>query len=567
MADIIDLEVIRSIKNEAGSNVSNTEEKSIPKSGLKRLQERLNFDENKVISFAHSIDALIQKRQSKFEEYERYYYTGTNESSPLALKRLYGELNFIKSLIFTPDRLIIKPIVVEELTPLQRSLLELLVKRVKDNFYTFFRLDREINEAVLQALIYGYAPIKVFYYGDGVLYKTISPYNFGVLYESLDIDDRQQVILHKTYLTREKILVDFGIDIDKELALRESIKNVKQTSSLEIWPISSQKGVFYSEPDVDTWYNPENGAELYPIWEIYLNEFYYLGTKKDVWHRIVYLPQIRKIIFTEPQKTYRHPFFIIRAHRLLNSVYGLSLIELLKEVQEQRIKCLQEIERLTALRTHPPFIINSGQVNVNTIEEDIKKLVTPNGYVIIPDPNSRIDKFIPETGLQELYTKLDYWNNQVKYISGLFEIVMGETVKAPKGTGEILATFASSIFRDLSHEIQTTLEQIFTFTAHLFMLYCDEKFKIEDKQYTFGDFPFFVRFEIESHSGSPIKLRETKELILFLFKMGSIPADIIFKVFDLPFYDEYKTYQKMLAETQLLKDIKQQKKKKEEETE
>lgn len=504
----------------------------------------MNDFSTKLIYFAEKIKSLIDKKSSRFEQYEKFYYKGSNVYAPIALKRLHGEINIIKSLIFTPERLIIRPIVVEDLTPLQKTFLDKIWQRVQDNFYTFFRLDKEIKEAVLQALIYGYCPVKVFWYGDGVLYKIIPVYNFGVLYESLDLEDRQQIILHISYMTKEKIKKEFDVDLEKVIAEIEMAKPKKEAKIMEIINITKEKALLEKEliTEEEFWIS-ENGEPLYQIWEIYFNELYYLDGK-DRWHKIIYLPLTRQIIAQTPLSTYRHPFFIIRAIPLLHSIYGLSIVELIKDIQMQRIKCLSQIEELTELRTHPPFVVASQAVSKETIQEELAELHTPRGTLIIQDPNAQVKEHPPATGLSELYTKLDYWNEQLKFTTGLFEIIMGEAVKGGRATGEILATFASSIFRDMAHEIQSTLEQIFTFTAELFKLYCKDDIIIENHRYKFADFPYFVRFEIEGYSASPIKMRETKEIMLALYKMGDIPADILFKVFSLPFYEEYKEFQK-----------------------
>lgn len=504
----------------------------------------------KIINYAHNIKGLIDKKKERFKNYEKFYYLGNDTYAPITLKRLFGELNIIRALIFTPERLVIKPIVTEELTPIQKKLLDRLVDRVQDNFYSFFRLDREIKEAILQALIYGYCPIKVFYYGDGVLYKIVPVYNFGVLYESLDLEDRQQVILHITHLTKEKIQKDYNIDIEKIIA--EEVSTKKETAHLKIYALTKEYGMLTYSPSEEEFWEPDNAEKLYPIWEIYLNEMYHFGTGQDIWHRFVYIPTLNSIIAQQKLLTYHHPFFVIRTLPLPRNIYGLSLVELIKDIQKQRIKCLNDIEELTELRTHPPFVITSQAVSKDTIKEDVEELVSPGGILVVQDPQANIQNFPPATGLQELYTKLDYWNEQVKFVSGLFEIIMGETIKGARGMGEILATFASSIFRDMAHEIQTTLEQIFTYTANLFKLYSKEDIIIDGQRFRFADFPYFVRFEIESYSASPIKLREVKELMLLLYKMGDIPADILFKVFNLPFYDEYKDFQKTKAEVQVL---------------
>jgi len=183
-------------------------------------------------------------RAEYFKTLRKFYYQGDEFINSL-IKRQFGEIQQIASLIFTPEKIILegKFSFPEEVLDIEKKLLDSLVREVENNFYTVHGLDNVISQCIEASLVMGTCPIKVYFYGhkigskwvyQGIKYQKILPENLGVLYESLPIDDRQQVIAHRTFVSPQRIKRLYGIDIEE---IREKAKQ-KETSSYKILPIS-----------------------------------------------------------------------------------------------------------------------------------------------------------------------------------------------------------------------------------------------------------------------------------------------------------------------------------------
>lgn len=502
------------------------------------------FEKDEILEYSRSVFSGTDQKAYKFKEYLNYYYLGAEDQTQNNLKRLFGEINRILSLIYTPSFMILDPVCnVKDLSKEQRELLDAIVKEVYDNFVTYNRLDIEIKDAILHALIYGYTPIKVFWKGNGVIYKEIDPRNFGIMYESLDITDRQQIIGHRTYMTADKIKFLYGIDYEKKYQIHT--QKLQQSGYAYLMAVAKGTAVIDASRAVDAFkpWELSDAKPLVEVIEIYLNEYY--RTSKDVWHKFVIIPKLNKIVDHNRLTGLRHPFFIMSLYPIQNSSLGISLIEMVKEIQKKRIETLSKISEITALRTYPPMIIRGAAVNADQLREDIKQLWTERGFLSIQDPQAMIDTFPPSTGLQELYEMIEYWNMQLKYVTGLHEVILGEPQRTRMGKGiELMAAFASSTFRDLAHRVEAVLEDIFTFAAYLYRINYDEPVKIGDKSYRFSDFPYDFRINIRSHTASPIDIKIIQDIFFAMYKMGDIPADMLFDLFNLPFKGKYLEYKK-----------------------
>jgi len=512
---------------------------------LPNKKSSFTFPEEQIFDLSKKVFLGAERRRPKFESYLKYYYEGTDQFEGIKLKRLFGEINTILSLIFTPESLLLEPVCHERLNDVQYDLLLALTKEVYDNFVTYNRLDLEIEEAILHALIFGYTPIKVYWKGQGVLYKEINPVNFGVLYESLDLDDRQQVIGHRTFMTKQKVRYLYGIDPDKIVSVKaEGLQRSRLTELINIAKDRAVAQTQMTETDSSVLYKAVDAEEMVEVVELYMNEMYETGL--DIWHRYVILPQANLIVKKEKLTGLRHPFFLMVLYPAYGSCLGVSLIEMIKEIQDKRIESLKKIDEITELRAYPPLIVRGAAVSPDQLREDIGSLYSPKSFLLIQDPQAQYEPYPPQTGLAELYDQLEYWNNQLKFVSGLYEIILGEgsRVRAARGL-EILATFASSIFRKIAHRVETILEDIFTYTAILYQINSDKVVEINGKVYRYADFPYEYRIRIKSHTSSPIDISQIREIFATMYKMGDIPADILFDLFNLPYKKEYEKFKNM----------------------
>ncbi|MEM5861286.1 MAG: hypothetical protein QXJ20_02735 [Candidatus Aenigmatarchaeota archaeon] len=530
---------------------------------------KLFLEEEKILELSRKVFFRENERKALFEKYRNYYYHGT-DTPGFQLKRLFGEINLMASLVFTPENLIVQPVFKKriELTEEQQKLLDNFIQIIKDNFYTYNRLDIEMRDAVRNALIYGFTPVKVYWKNGGVIYKELNICNFGVLYESFDIDDPQQVLGHKTFMTPQKIRKLFGVDIEEEIRLIEAARP-SSSGRYEMIPVSKIKAELLYQPEkLETEvFEVKDGEKLHEVVELWINEKYY--TDKDCWHKFVILPSINRIVKHEKWELLRHPFFIIAPYPIQGSCLGFSVIELIEFIQKKRNEILEIIDYITKVRAQPPLIITGMNVSKEQIRSDLEELWKPMGNLIVQDRDARISANPPASTPAELYEELGFLNEQIKYITGLFEIVMGEARGVRTSTAmSILAAFASQIFREIAHRIASVLEDIFTYTAQLYRVFCDEKIRINDKEFLLADFPYDFRIEIKTYTASPIDLQQMQRWLEAFWQRGDIDTPTLAKILNLPYQEEIeRAYRKKVeAEAQIklaeiLEEVKEKKRK------
>jgi len=495
----------------------------------KQLKEYLDF----TISRANSLGDIAEK-------YQRIYYQG-DEAELSPINKLFGEINSIASLIYTPEKILIDIVRADgrtkETTPSERQLLDALKEKLIHNFYTYHELDVISEVAVRDAIITGYTPVKVYWKQGGVKIKQIENKNFAVVYENIPIDDPQQIIMHRTYLTTQMIKLKYGISIPETIS-----PEIKTTTKGKIFVTAKEKSVADLTQSVEDFYlTPVSYRGLQEVYELWINEYPWTG--KDLWHRFEILGYNRQIVNHEIS-TIGHPFFIIRPYVLSNSVYGFSIISIIKAIQQKRTQRLNDISALTDLLMYPPLLITGQNVSKEQLKEDVKQLWTPGGWLVIQDPQGKIQPAPPAVNLQSAYSEIEFYDAQIRHITGLHEIVLGERATGTRATGmaTLLAQFASAPFQRIASRLQAQLEEIFTYTAKLFQINDNTPVKIGDKFFYFSTIPFDFKVEIKSASISPIQLQTHIKLAYELFLQGWFPPDIFVDLIDLPYSDKIKAY-------------------------
>lgn len=506
-------------------------------------------DEN-LIRFKDLCLSQILRKQSTLEKYEKYYFQGS-EFSKSDVNKIFGEINSIASLIFSPEKIILEARVEDQNIPLtHRKLLDALTEKVLYNFYTAERLDIVLEEAVKKSIYYGYSIIKAYWKDDtrSVVYREIEPYNFSVMYESLPLTDPQQVILHRTYMTGQLIKKKYGISVayDNAVIGRGSAKG-------KILNIAKDKAVLDVTAGTDEEFWKSNDAmELNPVYELWINEYPY--TLRKQWHKFIIIDE--KIVDHVEWKILGHPFFILFIYPSRNEVYGMSLIEQLEGIQETRNQKLRDIDNLTNLLLYPPLIVTGTTMSKDMLKEEVNDFYTPKGSIVLSDPTARAQLSPPNVELGAAYEQINFFDMQVKYITGLQEILLGEKTSGARATGmaDILAQFASAQFRSMAHRLQAQLEEIFTYTAQLFQFNDKTPVRLKDEQdknFYYSMIPYDYRMEVKGYSASPIMAKENMQIAFELLKAGLLPPDLFIDIINLPYSDRIKAYleeqKKMLA--------------------
>jgi len=163
---------------------------------------------------------------------------------------------------------------------------------------------------------------------------------------------------------------------------------------------------------------------LQEVIEIYINEEPYTGV--DQWHRYDYIPYFGVVRHVK-YGSLRHPIFLFTPMPCFET-FGCPILELFRDIQDKRNEIIREIDRVRRLKTEPPLIINGMNVSKDQVIEDLKELYKPGGTLIIQDPQGNISP-VNIIDLAALYDELEYLNSQVRYITGLHSVVLGEQQK------------------------------------------------------------------------------------------------------------------------------------------
>lgn len=497
-------------------------------------------DEN-LLRYKDLCISQIFKRQTDFEKYERYYFYG-GENSKADINKIFGELNSIAALVFSPEKIILEARVDAQNIPIiHRKILDALTEKVLYNFYTAERLDIVLEESVKKSLYYGYSIIKVFYKDDTktVVYKDIEPYNFAVMYESLPLSDPQQIILHRTYMTPHLIKKRYNITVNDS-----PIGVMKKSSKASIINIAKDKAMIDSAPSsYDEFWKANNAMNLYPVYELWVNEYPF--TLRRQWHKFIIVDD--QVVDHIEWKILSNPFFVIYLYPSRSEVYGMSLIELLEPIQKIRNDKLDDINLLTDLLLHPPLIVTGTTMSKEMLKDEINDFYTPKGAIVLNDPQARAQLAPPNIELGVAYDQINFYDSQVKYITGLQEILLGEKGQGARSTGmqDILAQFASAPFKALAHRLQAQLEEIFTYTAQLFQFNDKTPIRLRDvpdQTFYFSMIPYDYRMEVKGYSASPIVAKENLTIAFQLLQAGLIPPELFIDLVNLPYSDRIKAY-------------------------
>jgi len=216
----------------------------------------------------------------------------------------------------------------------------------------------------------------------------------------------------------------------------------------------------------------------------------------------------------------------------------------LKEIQNRRNDTYKLIDKVTDLYAEPPVAVTGMNISNEQVRAEVRELYTPNGVISIQDPNARIEQLPPKSDLGALYSKLDRYDNQVKYLTGLTEVVMGESMKGVRSAGHagLLAAFASAPLRGKSNTIESQLEEMFTHGAYLYIMNYREKVKVGDMSMYLSTIPYDFKLEIRSFTTSPIEMRETISLAKELTIAKLMPVEVFLDISSLPYTEKIKEY-------------------------
>ncbi|MEM0173844.1 MAG: hypothetical protein QXI16_04995 [Sulfolobaceae archaeon] len=486
-------------------------------------------------------------RERIYKRYRDYYFNGSY-AGKATVNKIFGEVNNYLSLIYSPTEVIIEP----QFEPDVSSDLDFIIYKLAD--VVEYELDKnkmnfQFSKMLKMALIDGTAVVKL-EYKEGVKWTYIKPENFGVLYEDLDLDSREQIIGHKTFVTKrylEKYFPDVARKASKTIEKEEDNKLIALFSpdaSQPKSPLTEESeaqttGRVYKDTDDEDYTYSKNGEIVYPAYELY----YY----NNGWNVSIIVADT--ILTTK--KISIVPFMLITPIENPLSFWGISLVSVIEKIQEKRNDVLNNIDNTVELTTNPPLVVTGYQMTEEMIREEADNLREPNGISIIQGQNIKVDPYIPRLNIPDAFNQLDWYDMQTKFITGINEILMGQAQKNVRSGqyASMLAQFASTDVKVIAENVESQYEELITTTAKIIQHESTTSYKqvIQGKvyTYTFSMYPNDYRLKVYAHTSSPITTEQNMKLIISLMQAGIIPADVGIKVLPLPYKKKIEEYIKI----------------------
>lgn len=488
----------------------------------------------------------LPERKSYLEELRSWYWRGAKDTEADAeINRIYGEVNNMLSLIYSPEQIILEGILEGEGDPGELPILRRITKCTRDNFF-YRRIDVTSSQMALNALIDGNTFIRPLWKHGGVIWQETPSDHIGVMYEALPIDSEWQVFSTKTELT-ERQVETWWPDIYQKIKAKKAVARDEHRGNLEV--ILGGQGSTDAQIEVKTGliYKAKSAKETFECREVWQFEH-----EHDQWRKATLVEGV--LVKDALTGRNHHGYFQLCPMPVKNWIWGHSAIRLIKFIQETRNKILSDIDSASARLLDPPLIATGYNIGEDGLSEKADSLKIPGSAVVIEGQNINIKEWLPKLEIDVAYKQLDYRDLQTKFITGVNEVMQGQAQKNVRSQGyaTMLAQFASTELKRIAHYVEAQLEEVFTFSGRIFQESDKTQYKDKESGRTFylAQFPFDYRLEIYGHTGSPIATENNINLSMKLTEMGLMPPDVLVDLLPLPYKDRIKDFIKLKAQQQ-----------------
>lgn len=505
-----------------------------------------SLSDKELISLSENCFFTLGERKARCDTWRDFYYQGSQDEVA-DINRVYGEVNNMLSLIFSPEHIILEGVRLDqsitEEDP-EQSILDEMTEVVERNFYGN-RLDVKLSTQLLAALIDGNTIIRNHWSTTTgtVRYVHYPPDRIGVVYEALDIGDEAQIFCAKTDLTEEQVKRYYPTywplvkgagggeegKVEESRALHVLLGGVGSTdASIQIEKIFEIKA--------------RSALNVYEQRELFQFEL-----SEEQWRRTVILNN--HVIKDELTGLKYHNFHNIRPLIIPGIIWGLSAVYLLHKIQINRNKLTGDLNRIEDYQSDPAIIFSGFNLGAETIERDADKLKKPGGKLIVDGQNMKVEPWVPKLSIEDAFRLMDAYDFSQKFVLGINEIMMGQAQKNVRSQGyaSMLAQFASSELKRVAHNVEAQLEDIFTTTAQLYQINDDTDYKRENRTFKLAQYSHPYRIEIYAHTGSPITTENNINLSLKLAEAKIIPPDVLVKIIPIPYKNKILKYMKEMA--------------------
>lgn len=528
------------------------------------------INEEEIFKFSDILKTKIQSQEDYYRvKYNMYYYGSEHGYLDRALANVvYGTINQYLSLVFTGDDIILEPRLNNSLEHTQvKDFINEIVENLADTILEDFQNTKSnlaLKHIVLDGLVAknGFGKIIV----SSGNWKTpyivrINPFNIAVAYSGFDIQDEQQIILHRTYLTKETFKFKYPSSADKVFQnilemkrKQDEMDNDAFNTAVQIAPVSMSHGVYQTNPEFGV-----NSAELNtPVDDlIEIFEYWYYDYKIKRW---IEVQHSNKVILLTRQHLI-NPFFTIVPLRYAGNEYGFSMINLVDKIQRRISDIYERVNDAGELLAQPPVLISGFGVNAEEAFKIEKVIRTPGGSYILDGNNISFKPY--EVGLQpqvslEEKNQIEQDAQKVMSMTSIMQGVPASNVRSAS-YAQILSQFSSAPLKMVAVEIEKQVEDVFNLLAEIYINDSTVSYKGKNgNTYTFSNLKLtdWGRIVIYANSTSPIIKDSNEALLLNLAQEGIIPKEVLVKVLQIPFKDEIK---KHLKEMKMIEQITQSK--------
>ena len=511
---------------------------------------------SEIVEYSKKALFSSEDRRNVYRRYRNYFYYGTQDPAEgkSEVNKVFGEIRNYLSLVYSPEHILIEPFKDERTDTDALDYILYKIADVTQYLITASKLNYVFLEAVLMALIDGTSIIKYEYKYGEVVWTRIEPENFGLLYEGMDIDDTEQIISHKSYLTRRYVKRFFPkllTNVTSDNKNKESDSVVKMLYPTADTPLENRNnlGGMVVNNHID-YTEARNGEDVVEAYEVYYNE--------GKWHRAIVLADT--VVMDEV--IIRPPFVPIRPIPNPRNFWGISLVSQIEGIQESRNDLLDKIDHAVDLLTNPPTSVTGYQMNEEQIREEVSHLKEPNGVMVVNGNGIKVEQMLPKLDLGSAFNELDWKDMQTKFITGVNEIMMGQAQKNVRSGqyASMLAQFASTELKLVAETIENDFEDLITNTAQLIVLndttvYTHKEPNGSTTTYVLANYPNNFRLKVYAHTSSPITTEQNLNLMIKLTEAGIIPPDILIKVAPLPYRDKILKFLKDKAKAAQVQEM------------
>lgn len=493
------------------------------------------------------VDACLASQQDRRDRYAEFRYYWLHGASPgqqaSPWNRIYPHIELVTSFLYAQDSTRFSIEFGDSVPDVNFSFAAPFQKRL-NNKWRDAGADDVFQQALIKALVFDSAFIKMIRRNGSVFPYVVEPGQFGVLREDQMMLDRQEAFAHTYQITLTELSARLEDHPRRTELIAKAQSQVTRRGSDEALPASTPKiilsafspnmigrvsDVTGASTDVPS-YSAKMNVDMADMTELWVwndeTEDYQtvtlIGNDAVVYDRQnIFLPR-RKDVSPE------HGFVQICPTPMDDYFWGIAEVSRLKELQDNRNSIMDRIENLRNKQVDPTMSY-SGQGNPEEKMFGQRMAAT----MISIGMGEKIDTHPPMVP-QDIYQDVHENDQAFMEASGISNIMSGRGDSGVRSKGQTteLARLGSARIKSRGLRIETALEK----AAHLFakcMVADDDDpmtATVHGKPVELIPAQMSDDFtvKVDAHSNSPIFVESMKEDAVGLFKAGVItPARFI----------------------------------------